>query len=328
MDRLLIGAGIFAAPFSSDLTQGAKKRTPPSPIWLQAGSLFGGPLTGGKPVRNIYIDEAGTSAREKVSVVVGIIIQPDAHWLALNSALLELLSFVPPQHQENFVFHAKSIWGDKKLRGGWSMDQRLELLHNVMALPHKYGAGVVMGMVRRSAEIPPIPLKRFDGNSIDAAKLHHVTAFEMCVTKADEYIRDYCEPGELGTIIAEDAPEMRSLIRSAVDFRKKNPVKMPLWMLKSPRDGMVHSTRFGERVFEITRIIEQVNFVPKESSPIVQIADACAFGFRRFLADQSHGHSFVRSIVGYDLDIRDWSGSASLAKFPPTNGESTTPTMG
>lgn len=317
LDGMIVGGGVFGALPNSVLTQRGREESSSSPLLLQTGGLFGGPLSGGKPLRSIYIDEAGTSAREPVSVVVGIVIQPDKHWLALNNALNEALAVVPDEYRENFVFHAKAVWGDKRLRNGWSKDQRLELLHTVMALPHKYGAGVVMGMVRRKSQIPPMNLKRFDGHSVDAVKIHHVTAFEMCVIQADEYIINYCNEGELGTVIAEDVPEMRNLIRLSVDFRKKNPVRMPVGLLRAPQDGLVHSRKFGERVFGISRIIEQVNFVAKEGCPIVQIADACAFGFRRFLANQDHGHSFAKSIVGYDLDIREWSGNSSLAKFPP-----------
>ncbi|GEM_PF-4149362 len=47
----------------------------------------------------------------------------------------------------------------------------------------------------------------------------------------------------------------------------------------------------------ITRIRNSVHFVDKAEDPLVQVADACAYGFRRFFAKEKFGVEFVRSIL-------------------------------
>ena len=41
-------------------------------------------------MRHIFLDEAGISANEPVSVVVGVIVSPDEHWKLLEEYLSEV----------------------------------------------------------------------------------------------------------------------------------------------------------------------------------------------------------------------------------------------
>src|SRR5665213_1174222 len=111
-------------------------------------SIFGAPLIGDKFVRFIYIDEAGTSEKEPVTVVVGLVVHADDQALKMESAIANLLSVVPQQHQP-FTFHATDVWSSRKLRDGWSSDDRLALLCEMMMLTGKLNIPIAIGIRRR-----------------------------------------------------------------------------------------------------------------------------------------------------------------------------------
>lgn len=136
-------------------------------------ALFGGPLLGSSLVRYIYIDEAGTSAKEPVSVVVGVIINADTQWRLAERELNNVFDrFVPSQFRENFVFHAKEIWGSPKYRDGWPIEKRLKFLRRVMKIPRNLRVPIALGIQRRgSIQGPP--------------EMDHLMAFAMCVGRAD-----------------------------------------------------------------------------------------------------------------------------------------------
>jgi hypothetical protein len=132
-------------------------------------AIFGGLLKGHKPVRYIYVDEAGTSAKEPVSVVAGIIIHADTQYMAVEKRLNEVLQLVPHELREGFVFHAKSVWSDRSYREVWSFADRLDFLKKVMAIPREMGLAIAVGMVRRDSEVPEGVGSR--------EKFHHAMAF-------------------------------------------------------------------------------------------------------------------------------------------------------
>ena len=67
-------------------------------------SLSGIELDGDSIVRQVYLDESGISANESMTVVAGLIIDPDKQWKLvaeyLNSLLIE---YVPVEHLESRI---------------------------------------------------------------------------------------------------------------------------------------------------------------------------------------------------------------------------------
>src|ERR1700730_11551298 len=59
-----------------------------------------------------------------------------------------------------------------------------------------------------------------------------------------------------------------------------------------------------------------LHFESKQDGPLLQIADACAFGIRRFFAKQDFGTEFVRAIFGSDFpNVDDWDGPGTGQAF-------------
>lgn len=70
----------------------------------------------GKPLRYIYIDEAGTSAKEPVTVVAGVIVDADTQYVAAEQKVASLLETVPAQHRNAaFPPHAKAIFQARRI---------------------------------------------------------------------------------------------------------------------------------------------------------------------------------------------------------------------
>lgn len=277
-------------------------------------AIFGGPLQGHNLSHNIYIDEAGQSDREPVTVVVGVVVDVMAQWKAAEAALGAVFDqMVPRRYRPDFYFHAKEIWGSQKYREGWPKEDRLAFMKRVMALPMELELPIVIGKVRRDAGIVMA-----DG-SLAGPEEHHVLAFGLCVEKADYYLRNYRSAGHLATVICESAPGVeKKLVGIVRDLQQKH-----MFMggstahFSTPESRGVHpgliplkreqSDRVG---YHVERVIDRVHFVEKGGAPILQMADALAFAFRRFLSDQEYGEEFVDAAVG-TVDPGEWRGPFS-----------------
>jgi hypothetical protein len=66
----------------------------------------------------------------------------------------------------------------------------------------------------------------------------------------------------------------------------------------------------GRRQQGISQIQGGVQFADKAQAPILQVADACAFSFRRFFANQEYGSELIAA-MGLKLDKDEWSGPMS-----------------
>lgn len=103
-------------------------------------------------MRYIFMDEAGTSAKEPVTVVVGIIASADDHVLSAEALAHEMLGAVPVGLRPGFKFHATQIYGDKNYQdAGWSLTDRLELLFNMMSVPKRIGMAISLAAQWRGA---------------------------------------------------------------------------------------------------------------------------------------------------------------------------------
>lgn len=257
-------------------------------------------------MRYIYVDEAGINAKEPVTIVVGIIVHADTHWRLAESKVKEVLQAVPEHHRANFIFHATAIRSDVKLREGWSMEGRLALLHAMMSLPRQLNLAISIGLVWRKSPVPQNLTK------VSPVQFQHIMAFHECVSQADRYIRVYGGPDEVATVIAEDTPDIRDFIRRVV---KLPPVTLTPDEVIPTQAERAAGVIKQDRTIKISQVIDSVHFVAKEDGPLLQIADACAFGFRRYFSGQAQGEDFVRLILGYNLIAEDWAGPSSGGVF-------------
>lgn len=132
---------------------------------------------------------------------------------------------------------------------------------------------------------------KFDGNSIA-----HLHAFQLAIERADLFLREDLKGNEVGTIYAEDCPNMRETLRtSGLMYRE------PWGYSRIPQRPSESERRLGVwsyKEYRIDHIVEQSCFVSKRESPLLQLADACAFSFRRYFSGKEHGEDLVYAMLG------------------------------
>lgn len=279
---------------------------------IRPHAIFGGPLVGDFAMRYIFVDEAGTSEKEPITVVVGIIAHADAHVMIAEALLKEALGGVPLKFQDNFVFHATDVWNSKAYRDDWMMTDRLSVLGNVMRIPRRIGMAVSMGMIRKETGSSP----DLEGLGLSLEQQHHVISFLGCLGRADKYIREYGDAREVATVVAEDVDQMRKHLREipSILARPTSPIRSKELLHPTLRDKMVGYIG-QETEMRVTRIRKSIHFVKKGDDPLIQIADACAFGFRRFFAGLDHGLELVHAILGGVPEISDFAEGMSFKTF-------------
>lgn len=276
-----------------------------------AQALFGGLLWGNNLMRFVFVDEAGTSDLEPVTVVVGLIVNADTQLMFAEAAVEEALMAIPEKYRnkKSFVFHSTEIWGSNKYRQGWSMADRLALLKTMMALPRRLKIPITMSMVRRSA-----PFDAHVNTPMSRSQFQHFMAFAGCMASADRYIRNYADPSEVAAVVAEDVPEMRQFLALAPSILRDKPITVgPEYLQRTAKEiELGHLTQSGD--IRVSRIRSNIHFVSK-GDKLLLLADACAFGFRRFLSEQSFGDDFVSAILGSPLNIEDYRGPSAFDNF-------------
>jgi len=184
-----------------------------------------------------------------------------------------------------------------------------------MAIPGQIGMAIAWGIGREEGIIP-------DGPAPDLPKkqIQHMYVFAHCVATADAYIRNQCAANEVATVVAEDVPEMRKFLRNAFFGLLVNPYKVgPDRMVQFAADKAAGRIHPGLE-FRISRIINTIHFVEKKDSLIILLADACAFGLRRYFSGQSYGTEFAKAMFGVDGMAAQGLGNDGLELGPYVSG--------
>ncbi|MGW8201891.1 DUF3800 domain-containing protein [Sphingomonas bisphenolicum] len=246
-------------------------------------------------MRLVYVDEAGTSANEPVRVVSSVIVHGDEQHQKLRSELNRLIKHgVPNQFQKDFIIHAKDIFNGGKYRGSWEFKDRLDFLKEIACLPFCFDVPIAVGVVFSGCD--PLP-SSIDGK-IARNVFEHILAFAYCIERSDYFLRTYLDGSEVGTVIAEDVPKIRKLLSlGGVTFRE-HPMTLSSDDLKQNRMHKLLNLKPTENSLEIRHIIDVPHFVEKAGAPLLQLADVCAFSFRRCLSRQTNGDDLVLAMLG------------------------------
>lgn len=259
-------------------------------------------------VRFIFVDEAGTSDHEPITVIASLIVHADEQLLFADTAIKEALDAVPSLYREGFHFHATEVWNSKEFREGWGLTDRLALLKTMMSLPRRLGIPINVAICPRESSIgvPEDILRSKMG--LSKAQYQHVLTFGQGMARADKYVRDHADPKEVATIVAEDVPEMRRHLQDAIRIIRSDPsLARPVTGVRWTKKEQELGYQTQETDQRISRIRGTIHFAAKQDEPILQLADACAFGFRRFFAQEKFGDEFCAAILGHVLDREDWA---------------------
>lgn len=248
-------------------------------------------------VRLIYTDEAGTSgsSHESVRIVASIIVQPDREFRTLESEIKRISDFhVPYQNRQNFHFHAKDIFNGARWydRERWKFEDRLDFFKEILSLMFVNDIPISVGVVFKDTFKIPSDL------SIKREIFDHCSAFAMCVERADAFLQKYLGGDELGTIIAEDVPERRKILSHMGLIYRDHTLHLADQSLRPNRYQRERGEHPLPVTYNIRNIIDVPHFVEKGRAPLLQLADASAFAFRRCLSRQPHGNDLIFAMLG------------------------------
>ncbi len=262
------------------------------------------------PSYYVYVDEAGTSAQEPITVVASVTI-PVASRHAIDAEMNRLFNqFVPPGLRQGFIFHATELYHGKTSREAWHGNSRWQLLQAVISIPKRFHLPIALGTARRSAFLGRRP------RSMTAESFDHSTAFHLCIAAADMCLVKYAEPDHVAVLVVEDLPEMRRALWLMHDMAKRNPVFLSPDMIRQDVTDLSAEMVNGAYI-RATRIVDQPDFAKKAEEPLLQLADACAFTLRRWLSRLRRGEELMEALLNGSLNIDDYSGPGSFKYLLP-----------
>lgn len=242
-------------------------------------------------VRIAYLDESGRSRREPTIVVAGVIVHGDRDYRRLEGALLHLVGdTIPEQDRDGFIFHAGDLFGggeyfkDKTL---WPRERRYPIFRSLLSIISTFRLPVVFGNLVKApyrAEVAPVlahQSERIREEDTDIGE--HMSAFAQAEIAIELKMREYPRD-EICMVIAEDTDRIRRGVKDAHG------------LLRDPK--RVASTEFATFTgLPLQRVIDTPHFAAKADSPLLQLADACAFLIMRRLRRDPTSQEFFEIIA-------------------------------
>jgi hypothetical protein len=264
-------------------------------------------------VRLVYLDEAGISspAQDPFLVVAGIILNADQDWHALDVHLKSIMrKRLPEEMRHTGVFHATDIWHGRRLFGGdqWPMPKRMEILADLAAIPARFHLSVAHGFVERIPAAAFLKGKEPHLPDTTVANLIHSSAFVFAVEAVDEWMRNNA-PNEVAMLIAEDMDKVKGALRMFHDGYRQDHVDSYF--------AEISIKGFPENIFKTRNIIDAVHFARKTESPLLQIADTCAFLIKRQLQGRFESKPYVDAFEAqmiFPLTKNGWPGIETSRK--------------
>lgn len=244
------------------------------------------------------MDEAGISRPEEEPhlVVAAVIVDADDKLVAVERHLDKLVKKHIPEHlQDGFVFHAHELFNGrgkvfdpKKNTGAWcSPENRLRTADALAAIPKKFDLPIAFGWVEKS-QFPSEPEARKSFKLEKPAKqiiFTHAAAFMSCALMVEHWMRKMA-PQEVCLMVVEDNEQARSFLRETQNYHQ-NP---------KLAETLDEETR---RFFPLRKIKEDPLFQRKRSSSVLQIADFCAYVWKKYLLkDAGYDPRFIDPIWG------------------------------
>jgi hypothetical protein len=252
--------------------------------------LSGVKLDGHPPVRLVYLDESGTSREETVTVVAGVIVDPDKQWMAVERYIDQLIAdYVPEEHQIGFVFHATEIFSGSKIFDPrtHTLERRLELLKKLVGIPAKFHLPTVYGYQDKT--ILPFLHHAHPKRPRQVLAAHQALTYSYAVIAAERFMREFASPEELATLTVENNDHTRQTIQKSHDLLRGGDEELLSQLVASDLEYL-----------PVRKIIDCINFASKEQAIMLQLADACAFIYRRYLEKKPYMEEFCDVITKGD----------------------------
>lgn len=206
-------------------------------------------------------------------MVAAAIINPDRHWHAIVNYYDDLaLNWLGPEEFDvdlhgHFVFHALDVWHGSGIfhRQRFSLQERMKIFRQMAQAPDLLAIPISFGIVEKDS----LPANLKQGNHTRQKQTQHGLAFGIAMQGVDLWMEKNCR-GEVCMVTAEDTDTVKKALQ-VVHFSSQNRGL-----------GYEHE---NVRMFRSRSLVDSINFADKRFSPIMQMADHCAFIIRRSLTD-------------------------------------------
>jgi hypothetical protein len=249
------------------------------------------------------MDEAGISnpEHEPWVVVSGVIVDADKKLIAIERHLDALVTrFIPEQHRDVFVFHATELFngGGKVFRRddpAWPLEKRLEIADSLAIVAKKFHIPLAFGFVERK-NFPKTIAEEL--STADKTLGAHVVSFMTCAMQVEMWMRTNTQ-GEVCLVVFEDNQQAKRLItKTQTTYQSRSE-------LEKLYDGKIPEV--DAQYFPFRRIKQRPLFEPKTPSSVLQLADFCAYVFKKYLmGDRRYDRFFAPiheqiAVRGFDL---------------------------
>lgn len=231
-------------------------------------------------MKHVYVDEAGTSENEFVTLVVGAIVDADKQAKVLEEHLTSVKEkYIPEEDRENFIFHATEIFHGKRYfsdRKIWDFEIRTNILQDIMSVFMRYQIPLAIGYYVVPKHEKPIPIM-----------IRHAMAYMECLSSVERYMRHFEDDTDKALIIAENHPTMKI---------KLDDIHQHFFDVNSNPIQWVESD-----IIPIKHLSKELCFAKKEEAALLQITDAFAFMIRRYL----DGGNRVEKIMEFAFPVHE-----------------------
>lgn len=250
----------------------------------------------------IFFDESGTSVNDPMVVVAGVLVDGNTQWKPIQQALASLRDlYVSREQLPHFKgFHATDMFhGSGKVfgRNVRSLEQSRKILTEVIELPSKFRLPVAFGYTRKadSPENLKTPRERRDSSA-----RHHALAACYCCLMADNYLKNH-RPNDLAWAVAEDNTEHKKVVSGIHSLLHEGGEieGFSINGLQGERP-MAYGLHFNPGDTPLTKIVSGYHYVSKNSEPLLQLADVCAFVVRRWLQHSEKGEELFALLTSGD----------------------------
>lgn len=207
----------------------------------------------------IYLDESGNSGTnlsdpQQPIFVLGALIVPEKQWKAIEQAVTEQIrSFFEDRVPDDYEIHASEIRAGRDIYKGIDLKKRIAYRDALMQIPVDFGLPFIYRAITK---------KRF-GNWLDQTFGKgvfinpHIAAYPLVTQTINTYLRDQ-GAHDLGILINDDNKEVVGDIERTTRLLRADPSHL-----------------------QLDRIIEKSFFIDSRKSPLIQLADLCAFHARK-----------------------------------------------
>jgi Protein of unknown function (DUF3800) len=213
-------------------------------------------------------------------VVVGAIVNADRQLIGLENCLNKIVSrHIPENQRESFVFHAMDLFnGGGKVfdrNGPFTLSKRLEIADELAAIPRKLNIPIAAGFVDRG-NFPIVDNLSEDYNKLslaDKTTFAHVCDYMNCAMTVEHWMRVETN-NEICMFVVENNEQAKALIKQTHNYHQEKRL-----------DYILSDT--DRQHFPFRRIKEDPLFQDKRPGSALQLADFCAYVFKRFLMNKT-----------------------------------------